>query len=138
MAACCCFSVSDIILYIVACFFPPVAVAFRSGFWSKDLLLNILLTILAFIPGMLHAFYYVTVTSPLRNENGRYFYQQGWSDRGRYGGFAVVHGGETSLHRPYPSGYGSIDALLIPGRPNDNNEESKATGAPPPPYTELP
>ncbi|CAR27109.1 hypothetical protein ZYGR_0I03820 [Zygosaccharomyces rouxii] len=137
MGTCCCFAVSDIILYIVAFFFPPVAVVFRSGCCSKDLLLNVLLTLLAFIPGMIHAFYYVTITSPARSENNRYFYQQGWGDRERYAGVAIVHDGETSVHRPEHPGYGSIDALLVQGRPNDNSGESKVPG-PPPPYTELP
>ncbi|GAV53098.1 hypothetical protein ZYGR_0AI03800 [Zygosaccharomyces rouxii] len=137
MGTCCCFAVSDVILYIVAFFVPPVAVAFRSGCCSQDLLLNILLTILAFIPGMIHAFYYVTITSPTRSENERYFYQQGWCDRERYAGVAIVHDGETSVRRPEPSGYGSIDALLVQGRPNDSGEASKTSGAPPP-YTELP
>lgn len=137
MGVCCCFAVSDIILYIVAFFFPPVAVAFRSGCCSQDLLLNILLTILAFIPGMLHAFYYVTITSPTRSENDRYFYQQGWCDRERHAGVAIVGDGEATAHYRGPSGYGSMDALLVQGRPNNDGEESKVPGAPPP-YTELP
>ncbi|SMN18311.1 similar to Saccharomyces cerevisiae YDL123W SNA4 Protein of unknown function, localized to the vacuolar outer membrane [Maudiozyma saulgeensis] len=76
-----CCSVSDFILYIVAFFFPPVAVLLRSGFCSKDFLLNILLTLCGFVPGMIHAFYYITVTSPLRRDvEYVYFYQNGWQD----------------------------------------------------------
>lgn len=137
MASCCCFSVSDIILYIVAVFFPPLAVVFRSGCCSQDLLLNILLTLLAFLPGMIHAFYFITITSPVRNEDNRYFYQRGWSDRERYAGVALTHDGQNTVHRPEPAGYGSIDAMLVQGRPNNNGGESKASGSPPP-YSELP
>lgn len=80
-------SVSDCILYVVAVIFPPVAVLLRSGFCSSDLLLNVLLTLLGFVPGLIHAFYYITVTSPLRRDSEyAYFYQQGWIDRERNAG----------------------------------------------------
>ncbi|MDG5472886.1 YqaE/Pmp3 family membrane protein [Jeotgalibacillus sp. ET6] len=40
-------------LYIIAIFLPPLAVLFTGRFGS--FLLNILLTILGFIPGLIHA-----------------------------------------------------------------------------------
>ncbi|KAF2225857.1 hypothetical protein BDZ85DRAFT_279518 [Elsinoe ampelina] len=56
---------SDLCLFLLAVFLPPVAVLVRRGcrgsFW-----LNILLTILGWIPGVIHAWYvilrYPTVT----------------------------------------------------------------------------
>lgn len=137
MGACCCCSVSDFILYIVAFFFPPIAVLFRSGCCSQDLLLNVLLTFLAYIPGMLHAFYYITITSPTRNEESRYFYQSGWADNERHAGNAGNPNVSTSLQRPEPAGYGSIDTLLVRGQPSSSGEDTKASTSPPP-YSELP
>ncbi|KAG8775993.1 hypothetical protein FRC12_001137 [Ceratobasidium sp. 428] len=49
---------SDIILILVTILFPPAAVAIMSG-CSCDLLINIALTILGYIPGHIHAFYLI-------------------------------------------------------------------------------
>ncbi|CAO1612800.1 unnamed protein product [Parajaminaea phylloscopi] len=47
---------SDILLILVAILFPPAAAAFVAG-CGCDLLINILLTILGYLPGHLHAFW---------------------------------------------------------------------------------
>ncbi|KAJ7190228.1 hypothetical protein GGX14DRAFT_606281, partial [Mycena pura] len=47
---------SDVLLIFVAILFPPVAAAFITG-CSCDLLINILLTILGYIPGHIHVFF---------------------------------------------------------------------------------
>ncbi|KAJ7853733.1 hypothetical protein B0H13DRAFT_2082363 [Mycena leptocephala] len=49
---------SDVLLIIVAILFPPAAAAFITG-CSCDLLINILLTILGYIPGHIHAFWLI-------------------------------------------------------------------------------
>ncbi|KAG7531530.1 hypothetical protein FFLO_04270 [Filobasidium floriforme] len=49
---------SDIILVLVAILFPPASVFFISG-CGCDLLINILLTALGYIPGHIHAFYLI-------------------------------------------------------------------------------
>jgi len=49
---------SDILLIIVAILFPPAAAAFIAG-CSCDLLINIALTILGYIPGHIHAFWLI-------------------------------------------------------------------------------
>ncbi|KAI8322473.1 UPF0057-domain-containing protein [Martensiomyces pterosporus] len=49
---------TDILLLILAVFFPPLTAFFKRGFGS-DLLINIALTILGFLPGLLHAWYLV-------------------------------------------------------------------------------
>lgn len=56
----------DIFLMVVSLFFPPVAVYLRQGFWSKDMLINVLLTILLGVPGFLHAVWVIYTTSSLR------------------------------------------------------------------------
>ncbi|KAI8449031.1 hypothetical protein BY996DRAFT_7526218 [Phakopsora pachyrhizi] len=47
---------SDIVLILVAVIFPPASAIFVTG-CGCDLLINILLTILGYIPGHVHAFY---------------------------------------------------------------------------------
>ncbi|KAJ7057755.1 hypothetical protein C8F01DRAFT_1150976 [Mycena amicta] len=49
---------SDILLILVAILFPPAAAAFITG-CSCDLLINILLTVLGYIPGHIHAFWLI-------------------------------------------------------------------------------
>ncbi|PWN91245.1 UPF0057-domain-containing protein [Acaromyces ingoldii] len=49
---------SDILLILVAILFPPAAAAIVTG-CSCDLLINILLTILGYLPGHIHAFWLI-------------------------------------------------------------------------------
>jgi len=49
---------SDVLLILVAILFPPAAAAFITG-CSCDLLINILLTVLGYIPGHIHAFWLI-------------------------------------------------------------------------------
>ncbi|ORY25714.1 hypothetical protein BCR39DRAFT_543054 [Naematelia encephala] len=49
---------SDILLIVVAIIFPPAAAAMITG-CSCDLLINILLTILGYLPGHVHAFWLI-------------------------------------------------------------------------------
>ncbi|KAG8736347.1 hypothetical protein FRC10_009408 [Ceratobasidium sp. 414] len=49
---------SDIILILVTILFPPAGVAIMNG-CGCDLLINICLTILGYIPGHIHAFYLI-------------------------------------------------------------------------------
>jgi uncharacterized membrane protein YqaE (UPF0057 family) len=53
MADCC-----RLLSLLCALFFPPIAVLMERG-CGCDLLINILLTLLGFIPGMIHAFWIV-------------------------------------------------------------------------------
>ncbi|ODQ64635.1 UPF0057-domain-containing protein [Nadsonia fulvescens var. elongata DSM 6958] len=50
---------SDLILVLISIFFPPFAVAYRRGICSADLLINICLCVLGFLPGLLHAWYII-------------------------------------------------------------------------------
>ncbi|KAF9090857.1 plasma membrane proteolipid Pmp3 [Mortierella sp. GBA35] len=49
---------SDIFKFIFAVILPPLGVFLERGCGS-DLFINILLTILGFIPGIIHAFYII-------------------------------------------------------------------------------
>ncbi|ESZ90935.1 hypothetical protein SBOR_8681 [Sclerotinia borealis F-4128] len=50
---------SDIFLGLIAILFPPLAVWVKRGLCSVDSLINILLCMLGFIPGLLHAWYII-------------------------------------------------------------------------------
>ncbi|ORY33476.1 hypothetical protein BCR39DRAFT_520346 [Naematelia encephala] len=52
---------TDVALYFIALFIPPIAVFAKRGVGS-DLFINILLWILGWIPGVLHAWYIITKT----------------------------------------------------------------------------
>ncbi|EGP91400.1 plasma membrane proteolipid 3 like protein [Zymoseptoria brevis] len=52
------FTGSDIIKIIFAIFIPPIGVFLERG-CGADLLINILLTILGYIPGIIHALYII-------------------------------------------------------------------------------
>ncbi|CAO1601531.1 hypothetical protein XANCAGTX0491_005186 [Xanthoria calcicola] len=50
---------SDILLGVLAIIFPPIAVWIKSGLCTIDSLINILLCMLGYIPGLLHAWYII-------------------------------------------------------------------------------
>ncbi|KAH8808852.1 hypothetical protein F5884DRAFT_822020 [Xylogone sp. PMI_703] len=50
---------SDIFLGVLAILFPPLAVWVKSGLCSADSLINILLCMLGYLPGLLHAWYII-------------------------------------------------------------------------------
>lgn len=79
----CCCTFPDFLLMLLAFIFPPAAVVIRSGIASSDLVLNMLLTMCGFVPGCIHAIYYISMTSPLRNDDYSTRYQQGWIDSER-------------------------------------------------------
>jgi uncharacterized membrane protein YqaE (UPF0057 family) len=50
---------NKLLLIILSLFLPPVAVFLKSGV-GKDLIINIILTILGFLPGVIHALWIST------------------------------------------------------------------------------
>ena len=52
-------SAGDVVLVIMAIVMPPLAVAIKSGLCSGAFFLNLLLTILAYLPGVLHAWWII-------------------------------------------------------------------------------
>ncbi|PIA16621.1 UPF0057-domain-containing protein [Coemansia reversa NRRL 1564] len=57
-----CRDASEVLLLILAFFLPPVAVFIRRG-CTADLLINIGLTILGWIPGVIHSWYVILRSS---------------------------------------------------------------------------
>ncbi|KAF9256618.1 UPF0057-domain-containing protein [Marasmius fiardii PR-910] len=76
---------SDVVLILVAIIFPPAAAAFITG-CSCDLLINVCLTILGYLPGHLHAFWLIYKKMQAEERYG-------------YGGYQYVGNG---TYRPYP------------------------------------
>ncbi|EJD44931.1 UPF0057-domain-containing protein [Auricularia subglabra TFB-10046 SS5] len=87
---------SNVLLIIVAILFPPAAVIFMTG-CSCDLIINILLTILGYIPGHIHAFWLIYKKMKAEERYGE-------------GGFRYVgngtYEGYNSVPAPAP-GYGA-------------------------------
>lgn len=50
---------NKLLLIILAIFLPPIAVFLKKGV-GKDLIINIILCILFFLPGVIHALWLVT------------------------------------------------------------------------------
>ncbi|TRY33450.1 YqaE/Pmp3 family membrane protein [Aliiglaciecola sp. M165] len=50
---------NKLVLIILAIFLPPIAVFLKSGV-GKDLLINILLCLLFYVPGIIHAIWVAT------------------------------------------------------------------------------
>lgn len=56
-------TVEDILMVLLAIVFAPLAVYFADG-CGPNLCINVLLCLLAYIPGVLHAFYVLATTAP--------------------------------------------------------------------------
>ncbi|KAH3682068.1 hypothetical protein WICPIJ_006969 [Wickerhamomyces pijperi] len=50
----------DCCLVLVAVICPPIAVIFKSGLCTSDFLINVLLTMIGYIPGLIHAFFIIS------------------------------------------------------------------------------
>ncbi|KAJ9602657.1 hypothetical protein H2200_012850 [Cladophialophora chaetospira] len=103
----------DLFLGLIAILFPPIAVWIKSGLCSADSLLNILLCMLGYLPGLLHAWYiiarhperdydYEVLPDSERGEGGRvtYYYIRHEPSRRDYG----TQGGHNRPAPPPPQG----------------------------------
>ncbi|EIW77163.1 UPF0057-domain-containing protein [Coniophora puteana RWD-64-598 SS2] len=88
---------SDVLLILVAIIFPPAAAAFVAG-CSCDLLINVCLTILGYIPGHIHAFWLIYKRMQAEERYGR-------------GGFVYVGNGayQPVNNGGAPASYGTIN-----------------------------
>ncbi|KAE8449532.1 plasma membrane proteolipid Pmp3 [Mollisiaceae sp. DMI_Dod_QoI] len=58
-------SSSDVFAYLVAIFIPPLAVFLKRG-CAVDFLINVCLTILGWIPGVIHAWWVISKHDPAK------------------------------------------------------------------------
>ncbi|KAI5952108.1 hypothetical protein KGF57_004200 [Candida theae] len=63
-----CACLADLLLIVLSVFFPPLPVWIRRGICSKDSAINILLCILGFIPGLIHAWYIIAKYPPYSHQ----------------------------------------------------------------------
>lgn len=77
----------DWFLVFIAIFIPPLAVWLKRGFFTKDLLINFLLFLLGFFPGLIHALYVISC-HPYEENEARYSHLSSSDDN--YGSLAWV------------------------------------------------
>lgn len=80
---------SDCLLVILAIIFPPLPVWVKKGLCSADSLINIVLSCVGFLPGLIHAWYIISITpdeyeyhpvatsDPERDAHVSYYYVSG-------------------------------------------------------------
>ncbi|CAK9439528.1 uncharacterized protein LODBEIA_P36280 [Lodderomyces beijingensis] len=64
-----CICLSDLFLIVLSVFFPPLPVWIRRGLCSKDSLINVLLMILGYFPGLIHSWYIIAKYPPYWHEH---------------------------------------------------------------------
>ncbi|KAI5952524.1 hypothetical protein KGF54_003391 [Candida jiufengensis] len=71
-----CLCLSDLCLIVLSIFFPPLPVWIRRGVCSTDSLINILLCMLGFFPGLIHSWYIIAKYPPhlQYDENNKIYY----------------------------------------------------------------
>ncbi|GAA5880817.1 hypothetical protein JCM16303_005128 [Sporobolomyces ruberrimus] len=99
---------SDILLILIAIIFPPVAAGMLTG-CSCDLLINIALTLLGYIPGHLHAFWLIYKNAQAEERYGKGGYH--YVGNGEYAPIGHAHPAPPAYGQPQPAygggGYGA-------------------------------
>lgn len=111
---------ADCVLIFVAVIFPPAAAAFISG-CGCDLFVNILLTLLGYLPGLIHALWLVFKRTNVQQRHARGSY--------RYTG-AGTAAPAPQQSAPQPSGYGATNQPSAP-QPTTYAATSQHVDAPP-------
>jgi uncharacterized membrane protein YqaE (UPF0057 family) len=62
-------TINDTLLIAISFFLPPLSIFLRQGFWNKDFLINVLLTLFWDRPGFIHVVYVIYTTSSLRQSD---------------------------------------------------------------------
>lgn len=140
---------SDIFLGLIAILFPPLAVWVKRGICSVDSIINILLCMLGFLPGLLHA-WYIIAKFPDHDYDSIPD-----SEGGARVTYVVVqgpHGGPQRVpknSRPAQQGYGTTAPMEAPTVQQQQNGtwatagegegvgEGSSRGAVPPTYAEA-
>ncbi|KAH8885526.1 hypothetical protein GQ53DRAFT_751213 [Thozetella sp. PMI_491] len=135
---------ADIFLGLLALLFPPLPVWVKCGICSADSIINILLCMLGFIPGLIHSWYIIAkypepsydYEGPTDNEDGHVY--------------VFVHDGRSRPQRasqppaqPRPQGYGTTNnqapsAGPAPqAGPGPSEAAGPSDGLPPPSYAQV-
>ncbi|RAL14461.1 putative stress response RCI peptide [Aspergillus homomorphus CBS 101889] len=99
---------SDIFLAILAIFFPPVAVWIKRGICTADSIINLALCCLAYIPGLLHAWYIILKYPEPDYDDPNYEpipHHRGDAENGRVTYYYVSH---QPMQHPSQRDYGTM------------------------------
>ncbi|CEJ89950.1 hypothetical protein VHEMI05764 [[Torrubiella] hemipterigena] len=124
---------ADIFLGVLAMLFPPLPVWVKCGICSADSLINILLCLLGFIPGLLHAWYIIA-----KNPEPAYEYETVSQDNenGRRGGrVTYVYVQQPCNHEEQPRG--GANGGMNYGTTNSEQQPGQSSSAVPPSYSEV-
>ncbi|KAI1610916.1 hypothetical protein EDD37DRAFT_354070 [Exophiala viscosa] len=126
----------DLFLGLIAVLFPPIAVWIKSGICSCDSLINILLCMLGYVPGLLHAWYIIA-----RNPERDYDYEAVPDTEGQRVTYYYIR------HEPSRRDYGTQQQghnrpapppPKAQNRPAQNGQGSNRPAPPPPAQLEGP
>lgn len=148
---------ADIFLGLLAILFPPLPVWVKRGLCSADSLLNILLCVLGYIPGLLHAWYVIARYPedegyyeglPEHNESGHVTYvfvqpagegqpQPKPQHQHQHHQGGMNYG--TTATNPTSGGGSTSSAPAAAAAPQENGGEGGSNGSsnPPPTYAEA-
>ena len=141
---CCCECFSDIFLVIVLVLFPPLPVWIRRGICLMDSLINILLCILGYFPGLIHSWYVIAKYPPYsrRYELKVYYIYQNLADLESQTQRSNHHHHHHHHHSGAPSAVSQQPlAILAPNYGSTNEhvtQEGSSNGnSAPPAYSEI-
>jgi len=139
-------------LGILAILFPPLPVWIRRGICSADSLINILLCMLGYLPGLIHAWYIIAITPSIYADHyhdlergGREEHTTYWiiDDRNQQPAApkpgTTPNYGTTSIEGPSQAPAPAAPATPVVANPAQISEggEGSSGGAPPPTYADA-
>lgn len=145
---------SSCLLAIIAIIFPPLPVWIRRGLCSADSLINIALCLLGFLPGLIHAWYIISITPEDYEVREGYIAVPANYDVERGAPARVSYylvSGDRVYQNPAPAGqrlltrapaprlqtYGTVPAQPQPHVQPSAGASSSAGDQAPPPYNEA-
>ncbi|KAI0965149.1 hypothetical protein F4678DRAFT_453607 [Xylaria arbuscula] len=118
----------DLFLGVIAILFPPLAVWVKCGLCSADSIINILLCVLGYIPGLLHAWYIIAKFPDSTDDYERVpqDYENGHGGSGRVT-YVIVpspqpHQQQHAKHSNQPANYGTAAGSSSSPRPAQQTE----------------
>ncbi|KAJ5310124.1 uncharacterized protein N7443_002585 [Penicillium atrosanguineum] len=132
---------SDIFLAVLAVFFPPIAVWIKAGICSADSIINIALSLLGYVPGLIHAWYIILKYPDPDYDDAAYEPIPGGSSQrrdledGRVTYYYVSH---QPPQNPTQRGYGTVDQQPRPQADASSHPQGQGGSShAPPTYAEA-
>ncbi|CAH6721512.1 protein Sna4p [[Candida] jaroonii] len=129
-----CGCLSDLCLIIISVLFPPLPVWIRRGICTMDSLINILLCVLGYIPGLIHSWYIIAKYPPYTVEKHSKVYYIYQNDLER--GLATPPQSVNSEQHHHHHHHNTYINQQPSGTSNPTYGATNDT-ANPPPYTEV-